>query len=134
MVDGLSIVFTRKAVVDRTFIRKSSNLSKSIVSIDAKQVYSYSMCQPMPTGLYTGWQNDSETMRFTARRNNSRTLEKLVLSNIQRIRPDCKIESNVTTGTQNKLIAPVYMEFVNIGTLFLSVLFTTVPVKKRVPL
>ena len=45
MVGGPSIVFTRKAVVDETFIRKSSNLSKPIVGIDASQLYPYSMCQ-----------------------------------------------------------------------------------------
>ena len=51
MVGGPSIVFTRKAVVDETFIRKSENICKSIVGIDASQLYPYSMCQPMPTGL-----------------------------------------------------------------------------------
>ena len=40
IVGGLSIVFTRKAVVDETFICKSSNLCKSIVGIDAIQLYS----------------------------------------------------------------------------------------------
>ena len=35
MVGGHSIVFTRKAVVDETFSRKSSNLRKSLVGIDA---------------------------------------------------------------------------------------------------
>ena len=44
---------TRKAVVDETFISKSSNLCKSIVRIDASQLYPYSMCQPIPAGLYT---------------------------------------------------------------------------------
>ena len=34
-VGGPSIVFTRKAAVDETFIRKSTNLGKSIVGIDA---------------------------------------------------------------------------------------------------
>ena len=53
MVSVPSIVFTRKAVVDETFIRKPSNLRKSIVGIDASQLYPYSKCQPMPTGLYT---------------------------------------------------------------------------------
>ena len=52
MVGGPSIVFTRKAVVDETFIRKSENICKTIVGIDASQLYPYSMCQPMPTGLY----------------------------------------------------------------------------------
>ena len=48
MVGGPSIVFTRKTVVDETFIRKSSNLCKSTVGIDASQLYPYSMSQPMP--------------------------------------------------------------------------------------
>ena len=48
-----SIVSTRKEVVDEIFIRKTSNLCKSIVGIDASHLYPYSMCQPMPTGLYT---------------------------------------------------------------------------------
>ena len=39
MVGGPSLVFTRKAVVDETFIRKSSDLCKSIVGIDASQLY-----------------------------------------------------------------------------------------------
>ena len=59
MVGGPFIVFTRKAVVDETFIRKSSNLCKSIVGIDGRLLYPYSMCQPMPTGLYTRWEYDS---------------------------------------------------------------------------
>ena len=49
MVGGSSIVFTRKAAVDETFIRNSENLFKSIVGIDASQLYPYSMCQTMPT-------------------------------------------------------------------------------------
>ena len=64
MLGGPSIVFTRKAVVDETFIRKPSNLCKSIVDTDASQLYPYPMCQPMPTGLYTRWEYDSETRRF----------------------------------------------------------------------
>ena len=51
MVGGPSIVFTRKAVVDETFIRDSRNICKSIVGIDASQLYPYSLCQPMPTVL-----------------------------------------------------------------------------------
>ena len=61
MVGGPPIVFTRKAVVDETFIRKPSDLCMSIVVIDAIQLYPYSMCQPMPTGLYTRWEYHSET-------------------------------------------------------------------------
>ena len=72
MVGGLSIVFTRKAVVDETFIRNSEIKCKSIVGIDASQLYPYSMCQPMPTGLYTRWEYDSESNRFKPQQNKSR--------------------------------------------------------------
>ena len=71
MVCGPSIVLTRKALVDETFIRKSPNLCKSVVGINASQLYPYSMCQPMPTGLYTRWEYVSGTKRFTARQNKS---------------------------------------------------------------
>ena len=53
MVGGQSIVFTPKAVVGETKIRSSANVCKSIVGINASQLYPYAMCQPMPTGLYT---------------------------------------------------------------------------------
>ena len=103
MVGGPSIVFKRKAVVDETFIRKTSSLCKSFVGIDASQLYPYSTCQPMPTGLYTRWEYDSETKRFTARQNKSRSFENMDLSNFQQSRPYCKFESNVTTGRQKKI-------------------------------
>ena len=132
VVGGPSIVFTRKAVVDETFIRKSTNICKSIVGIDASQLYPYSMCQPMPTVLYTRWDIDSETSRFTPRQNKTRSFEKMVMSFFQRTRPDCKIESFYTTGRQKKYIASVLMGFVLIAILCLKqwVASTTfVPVK-----
>ena len=61
VVGGRSIVVTRKAVVDETFLRKSVHICKSIVGIDASQLYPYSMCQPMPAGLYTRSDCDSES-------------------------------------------------------------------------
>ena len=60
------------------------------------------MCQLMPTGLYTRWEYDSETKRFTARQNKSRSFENMVLSYFHQSRPDCKIESSITTGRQKK--------------------------------
>ena len=38
MVGGPSIFLTRKVVVDETFIRKSGNICKWIVGIDASQL------------------------------------------------------------------------------------------------
>ena len=52
VVGGPFIVFTRQAVADKTFLRKTTNLCKTIVGSDASQVNPYSMCQPMSTGLY----------------------------------------------------------------------------------
>ena len=60
------------------------------------------MYQPMPTGLCTRWEYDSETKRFTAHQYKSRSFENMVLSYFQRSRLDCKIDSNVTTGRQEK--------------------------------
>ena len=103
VVGGPSIVFTRKAVVDETFIRKTTNLCKSIVGIDASQLYPYSMCQTMPTGLYTRWDFDSERSRFMPRQNKTRSFENMVMSFFQRTRPECETESFFTTGKQKKI-------------------------------
>ena len=94
------IIFTRKAVVSETFTRKSTNLRKSIAWIDASHLYTYSLCQPMPTRLYTRW--DSETSRFIPRQNKTRSLENMVMSYFQRTRPECEIESFLTTGRQKE--------------------------------
>ena len=102
VVCGPSIVFTRKEVVDGNFIRKSTNICKSIVGIDGSQLYYYSMCQPMHTGLYTSWDTDSELSRFTPRQNETRSCENMVMSYFQRTRPGFKNESFFTTGGQKK--------------------------------
>ena len=103
MTGGPSIVFTRKAVVDQTFIRNSENLCKSVVGIDASQLYPFSMCQEMPTGLYTRWEFDTDSQKFRARTNRSRTFENMVMSYLQSQRSECKIESYYTTGKQKKI-------------------------------
>ena len=61
------------------------------------------MCQPMPTGFYTKWDYDSESQKFMPRQKKTRTVEKLVLSYFQHTRPECRIESNVTTGRQKEV-------------------------------
>ena len=103
VVGGVSIVFTRKAVVDDFFYKNSAKICKSIVGIDASQLYPYSMCQPMPTGLYTRSNFDSEANRFTPRQNGTRSFENMVMSYFQRTRPECEIESFFTTGRQKKI-------------------------------
>ena len=97
------VVFTRKTVVDETFIRGSGNICKSFVGNDASQLYPYSMCQPMPTGLHTRWKYDTESNRFKPQQNKSGNFENMVMSYFQGKRPDCKIESFYTTGAQKKI-------------------------------
>ena len=58
---------------------------------------------PCPTGLYTRWDIDSETSRFPPRQNKTRSFENMVMSYFQRTRPDGKIESFYTTGSQKKI-------------------------------
>ena len=98
-----STIFTRKAVVVETFSRKSTNLCQSVVGIDASQLYPYSMCRPMPIGLYSRWDFDSETSRFIIRQNKARSFESMVMCYFQRTRPECEIESFFTTGRQKKI-------------------------------
>ena len=93
MVGGPSIVFTRITMVDETFIRNSGNICKSIVGVDASQLYASSICQPMPTGLYTRWENDTESNRFKPQQSKSRNFENMVVAYFQRQRPDYKTES-----------------------------------------
>ena len=57
----------------------------------------------MPTGLYTRWNYDSESQKFMARQNKTRSFENVVLSYFQQTRPERRIESNVTTGRQKKI-------------------------------
>ena len=120
LVRGPSIVFMRKAVVDKTFIRKFTNLCKSIVSIDASQLYTISLCQPMPIGVYTRWLFDTEIDRFTPRQNKSPSLEiwSCPISNARDFIVKLKVFSQQVDG--QKLIAPVLMGFVLIPTVSLK--------------
>ena len=103
MTGGPSIVFTRKAVVDKTFIRRSNNICKAIVGIDASQLYPFSMCQAMPTGLYTRLEFDSDLQKFKARQNKIRNFENMVMSFYQATRTECTNDSIYTTGKQKKI-------------------------------
>ena len=100
MTGGPSIVFTRKAVVDKAFIRDSSNICKSIVGIDASQFYPYSRSQVMPTWLYTRWEFDSDMQKCKARHNRSQSFEITAMCYYQETRTECRIESFHTSGNK----------------------------------
>ena len=70
--------------------------------IDASQLYPYSTCQTMPTGLYTRWDFNSETSRFISRQNKTRRFENIDMSYFQRTRPKCEIQSFFTTSRLKK--------------------------------
>ena len=103
MVGVPSIVFTRKAVLGQTRVRSSSNTCKSMVGMDASQLYPYAMCQPMPTGLYTRWEFKSDLQRFKPRSKKTRSLENMVMAFSQNSRPECNFERFYTNGTQLKV-------------------------------
>ena len=52
MVQCRTIVFTGKTLVRGTHNRKSTNICKSIVRVDSRQIYLKSMCQTMPSEFY----------------------------------------------------------------------------------
>ena len=61
------------------------------------------MCQEMPTGLYTRWEIDAETKKFIPIQNRRRRFENMVMDHLQNTRPECRIQSNYTTGNQHKI-------------------------------
>ena len=98
MVGGPSIVFTRKAVAEKAFILKLTNLRKSFADIDTSQLYPYLMLQLMPTKRYTRWDLDRETGRFILSQSETLSFENMVMYYFQRIRIDCKYENFYTTS------------------------------------
>ena len=117
MIGGRSIVFTRKAVVHEFFIRGWTNLCKSIVGIDASQLYPFTMFQAMPTDLYTRWELDSGSGKFKPRQNKTRSFENMVMSYLLRIRPQFKVSSRRVH--RKKLMHTVLMASVDTATLCL---------------
>ena len=95
------------------------------------------MCQPMPTGLYTRWDFDSETSRFTPQQNKARILRmwSYPVSNEQD--QIVILKTSLQQADTIKLTALVLTAFVLLATLCLKlwVAFTiSVFVKKYVPL
>ena len=103
MVGGPSVIFKREAIVGKTKIRFTDNLCRTIIGIDASQLYPFSMCQEMPTGLYTRWEIDAKLGKFKALQNRRRRFVNMVMDYFQNAWPECTIESLYTTGKQHKI-------------------------------
>ena len=130
--------FSRKTVVDETSIWKTTNFCKSVVCIDASQLHPYSMGQPMPIGLYTRWDLNSETGRFTPQKE-TRPAAMKMWSNISFEEKDqnVKLKASIQQAHKRKLTNSVFMGFILIATLCSKqwVAFTTsVPLKNYVHL
>ena len=103
MVDESPSVFTRKAIVNGTLLRYLLNWCKTIAGIDASQLHPYSMCQPLPKGMYIGWELDSESVKFRLRQHKMWSFRNLILSYFQWARPQREVENFYTTGTQKTI-------------------------------
>ena len=86
-------MFKIKTVVDETLSRKSSNNCEPIVRINVCQLYVYSMCKHMPTGLYKRYQFDEFLHRFKQKQNKTISFESMTMSIFQPVRSECEIES-----------------------------------------
>ena len=73
-------VFTRKALVGKTFIKNSSNLCKSLVGIDATQLYTCSMCQYMQKRLYMRWEFNTDMQKVKTSHYRTSNFENMVMS------------------------------------------------------
>ena len=105
MVGGPSIVFTRIAVVEKTFIADSTNWCRTFVGIVASQLYPLSMCQATLTGLCTRWDLDSGFDEHARHQSKTRSFENIIMSYFQQVRLQCKMESFYTRGTLKKIDA-----------------------------
>ena len=66
MTGWTSLEYNRKAVLDDFFIGDSPNTCKSIVGNDASQLYPFSMCEDMSTGLVGATSSDSFLKAYKA--------------------------------------------------------------------
>ena len=85
------------------FFRKSTNLFKSFVQIDASQLSPHSMCHSTPTGFYTHWNHVPETGRFTLVKRRPVTLKVWSCPIFNKKGLVVKLKSWYKTGTQEKI-------------------------------
>ena len=133
MVGGPSIIFTRKAVVDETFIRKSTKLCRSIIGKDASQLnpircVSHCLLDCIQDGTMTLNLKNSCLDRTKHAPSKKRSF--LIFNKLVR---NVGSKAMLQLVDKRRLVALVLMEFVTIVTLSLKqwvVISTTVRVKK----
>ena len=133
MTGSPSIVFTRNANVDKTFIRTSNNTCKTIVRIEAGQLYPFAMCQVMTTGLYTRWELKKFSKSSKLVRTRLENLKTWLFLTIKQSDQTVLLRASIQLENRKKLIGLMLMTFVDTAIQFpkLSDVTTiSVPVEK----
>ena len=78
-------------------------MCKTIVGIDASQLYPFSMMKDMPTGVYTKWELREDTGLFHPRRSKKNYLEYIVLKDFQKQNPHCYIQTQFNQKSQKRI-------------------------------
>ena len=107
---------------------------KFIAGIDASQLYPYSTCESILTGLYTQWDLHPETFKFRRQESQSRSLKIRSSPIFNEREQTAKSEASMQQADRKKLTAWVLIEFVLIATQCskprVVTFITFVPVKK----
>ena len=115
---GPSIVFTRKAVVDETFLRKSTNICKSIVRIDANYIPTRCVnpCQPVFIRVRIWIQKRVDSHLDKTRPSALKTWSYLIFNEQDLI---AKLTAFKLQADKRKLTASALMGFVFVSSLYL---------------
>ena len=129
MTVGPSMVFIRKAVVDETFNRILSIVCKSIVGTVPSQLYPFSMCQDMPTGLFTRLEFDTDLQKLKARHNRTCNFENLAMffikkqDQIVKLRAFLHLENRKKSTVLMWLVTAITVNSVRSNGMLLPLLF-----------
>ena len=78
-------------------------MCKTIVGIDASQLYPFSVMKDMPTGVYTKWELREDTGLFHPRRSKKNYLECIVLKYFQKENPHSYIQTQFNQKSQKRI-------------------------------
>ena len=117
IVGGPSIVFTRQAVVDETSVWKSTNICKSIVGIEASQLYHYSVFQPISPKITRLGNLIPSQVDSHLDKTGLAVLKRWSCVILKELHQNVKLKASLQQSIRSKLIASVFMGFVLIATL-----------------
>ena len=83
MVNGPGMVCTRESVVNETLTGKSSNIWKTIVRINARQLYRFTKSHPISTSLDATHKLDEHLQRYEHNQDKTENFGRLVMPYFQ---------------------------------------------------